>query len=116
MGIQSGATQEHSAPYRVRQARLNNRSLQKNHKGFKPAIRCQRYPLQPNDLIRHEGLLCRVKGVFNYGTWARFTATNGKTINSNVSNVSLVKHGKGFAFEMSDSSPTKRKESSWPER
>jgi hypothetical protein len=104
--IAGGTTQERSRPYQVRQVRRNNRSLQKNRKGFKPAIRRQRYPLQLNDLVRHKGLLCWVKGVFNYGTWVRLTATNGKIINSSVSNVSLVKYGKGFTFDMANSSPT----------
>ncbi|MFW9915299.1 MAG: RNA-guided endonuclease IscB [Candidatus Thorarchaeota archaeon] len=105
--IAGGTTQERSTPYQVRQGRRNSRSLQKNRKGFKPAIRRQRYSLQPQDLVRHKGLLCRVKGVFNYGNWVRLAvAATGKILNSNITKVSLVKYGKGFAFEMANSSPT----------
>ncbi|MHA2270506.1 MAG: RNA-guided endonuclease IscB [Candidatus Hodarchaeales archaeon] len=104
--IAGGTTQERCLPYQVHQGRRNNRALQKNRRGFKPAIRRQRYPLQPKDLVKHEGLLCRVKGVFNYGKWVRLTdAATGETINSNIAKVSLVKYAKGFAFEMVNSYP-----------
>ena len=103
--IAGGMAQERCLPYRVHQVRRNNRSLQKNRKGFKPAIRRHRYPLQPKDLVRHKGLLCRVKSVCNYGKWVRFTvAATGETINSNITSVSLVKYAKGFAFEIINSS------------
>jgi 5-methylcytosine-specific restriction endonuclease McrA len=105
--IAGGTTQERCRPYRIHQVRRNNRSLQKNRKGFKPAIRRQRYPLQPNDLVRYKDQLCRVKGIFNYGKWVRLiVVTTGKILNSNIANVSLVKYGKGFAFDMANSSPT----------
>jgi hypothetical protein len=39
-----------------------------------------------------------VKGVFNYGKWIRLVNTVGKTINSNIKNVELIKYGKGIQF------------------
>ncbi|MHA2271458.1 MAG: RNA-guided endonuclease IscB [Candidatus Hodarchaeales archaeon] len=105
--IAEGTTQDRSQPYQIHQVRRNNRSLQKNRKGFKPAIRRQRYSLQPQDLVQHKGLLCRVQGMFNYGTWVRLkVVTTGETLNSSIRNVRLVKHAKGFAFELANSSPT----------
>ncbi|MFQ5980160.1 MAG: RNA-guided endonuclease IscB, partial [Candidatus Heimdallarchaeota archaeon] len=105
--IAGGTTQERCRPYRAHQVRRNNRSIQKNRKGFKPAIRRQHYPLQPNDLVHYKDHLCRVKGVFNYGNWIRLAvAITGEIINTNIKNVSLVKYGKGFAFELTNSSPT----------
>jgi 5-methylcytosine-specific restriction endonuclease McrA len=104
--IAGGTTQERSRAYQVHQVRGNNRSLQKNRKGFKPAIRRQRYPLQPNDLVHHKDQLCRVKGIFNYGKWVRLRGlTTGQTLNSSIKNVCLVKYGKGFAFDVANSSP-----------
>ncbi len=104
--IAGGTTQERCWSYQVHQVRRNNRSLQKNRKGFKAAIRRQRYSLQPQDLVRHKGLLCRAKGVFNYGQWVRLAvAVTGETINCNISNVNLVKYGKGFIFAMVNSAP-----------
>ncbi|MFW9914186.1 MAG: RNA-guided endonuclease IscB [Candidatus Thorarchaeota archaeon] len=104
--IAGGTNQDRCWPYRIQQVRRNNRSLQKNRKGFKPAIRRQRYPLQPQDLVLYKGLLCRVKGVFSYGKWVRLAvAGTGETLNSKITNVSLVKYGKGFAFDMVNSVP-----------
>jgi 5-methylcytosine-specific restriction endonuclease McrA len=108
--IAGGTTQHRTAPYEVQQGRRNNRKLQTNRKGFKPAIRRQRYPLQPKDLVRHKGRLCQVKGIFNYGKWVRLAiVVTGATINANIAKVSLVKYGKSFAFDMPIHLPPKRR-------
>ncbi len=96
--ISGGTNQERIRPYASKQVRRNNRCLQLNRKGFKPSIRRQRYNLQPNDLVKHNKLLCRVKGVFNRGTWIRLTDETGNTFNSNIQKVELVKYGKGLRF------------------
>lgn len=67
-----------------------------NRKRFKPSIRRQRYKLQPNDLVRHNGFLCRVKGVFNCGKWVRLATKAGEVINTNIKNVEVLKYGKGI--------------------
>ncbi len=84
--------------YTVTHTRRNNRSIQTNRKGYKPSIRRQRYILQPNDLVKHNGLLCRVKGVFNYGKWVRLVDSAGTIINSNIKKVELITYGKGIQF------------------
>ena len=96
--IAGGTDQERTRPYASKQVRRNNRSIQMNRKGFKPSIRRQRYNLQPNDLVKHNKLLCRVKGVFNRGTWVRLTNETGNIFNSNIKKVELVKYGKGIQF------------------
>lgn len=65
--IAGGSDQKRSKPQQLTQTRRNNRRIQTNRKGYKPSIRRKRYKLQPNDLVRYKGLLCRVKGVFSYG-------------------------------------------------
>ena len=97
--IAGGKGQQRSEEYYVTQTRRNNRSIQMNKKGYRPSIRRQRYKLQPNDLIRCKGMLCIVKGVFNYGKWVRLVDSVGNTINSNIKNVELIKHGKGIQFK-----------------
>ena len=94
----AGATSniQRTLPYDLKQVRRNNRSIQTNRKGFKPSIRRQRYTLQPNDLVRYEKKICRVKGVFNYGKWIRLVDSIGNIINSNVKNVELIHYGKGI--------------------
>jgi hypothetical protein len=48
-----------------------------------------------------------VKGAFNHGTWVRFAvAATGETINAKITNVSLVKYGKGFVFDLDNSAPS----------
>jgi len=96
--IAGGTNQERCRPYEVIQVRRNNRSLQKNRKGFKPSIRRQKYELQPHDLVIYEGKLYHVKGVFNYGTWVRLCDSHGDVVNANIKKVELVKYGKGLLF------------------
>ena len=103
--IAGGDIQRRAKPLKIVQVRRNNRSIQTNRKGFKPSIRRQRYKLQPHDLVRYNGNLYTVKGVFNYGAWVRLTAAKnpidsktGKTINKAIKKVTLVKYGKGLNF------------------
>ena len=100
--IAGGMTQRRCKPLQVKQIRRNNRSIQTNRKGFKPSIRRHRYPLQPHDLVRYEGDLYVMKGVFNYGKWVRMVkkTSTGKTkpINKAIKQVTLVKYGKGLNF------------------
>jgi len=96
--IAGGNKQERIKPQQLRQTRRNNRSLQTNRKGHKPSIRRQRYKLQPNDLVCYKKLLCRVKGVFNYGKWVRVVTKTNETINTNIKNVKILKYGKGIQW------------------
>ena len=50
--IAGGEKQKRCSGYSIEQKRKNNRSLQLNRKGFKPAIRRQRYSCQPKDLVK----------------------------------------------------------------
>jgi hypothetical protein len=101
--IAGGKKHPRSQLFDVKQIRRNNRSIQTNRKGFKPSIRKQRYSYQPNDLVSYNNSLYRVKGVFNYGKWIRLVNTIGKTINSNIKNVELIKYGKGLQFTVNSS-------------
>ena len=92
--IADGSAQLRCKPFMVTQTRRNNRSLQTNRKGYKPSIRKERYRLQPNDLVRYNGRLQRIKGMFSYGKWVRLD--DGK--NTNVNNVELINYGKGLQF------------------
>ena len=78
--------------------RRNNRSLQTNRKRYGRSIRKEKYPLSPKDLIKYEGKICEVKGMFNYGKWVRMKDSEGNTINSNVKKVELIKYRKGLCF------------------
>ncbi len=88
-----------SRSYTIMQIRRNNRSLQTNRKGFKPSIRRQRYPYQPNDLVQLKKKIYQVKGMFNYGTWVRLVSSTGQIVNSAIKHVKLIKYGKGFCFK-----------------
>ena len=103
--IAGGSVQERSKSQQLTQTRRNNRSIQTNRKGYKPSIRRQRYKLQPNDLVRHNSLLCRVKGVFGYGKWVRIVTKVGKVVNTKIKNVEVLKYGKGIQGRLSDSTP-----------
>ncbi|MCD6229970.1 MAG: RRXRR domain-containing protein [Candidatus Diapherotrites archaeon] len=96
--IAKGRIQERAKELNITQTRRNNRSIQLNRKGFKPSIRRQRYKLQPNDLVNHNNVLCRVKGIFNHGQWVRLLNPTKTTVNANVNNVEMVSYGKGLQF------------------
>ena len=97
--IAGGTNQARCRPYQVMQVRRNNRSLQKNRKGFKPSIRRQRYQLQPHDVVSYNGKVYKVKGVFNYGTWVRLRDSHGKVVNTAITHLELLKYGKGLVFK-----------------
>lgn len=94
--IAGGEKQERCKAQILTQTRRNNRSLQKNRKGFKPSIRRRRYKFQPHDLVKSNGILYRVKGVFSYGTQIRLVDRAGEIVNKNIKKVELVKYGKGI--------------------
>ncbi len=100
--IAGGTTQTRCKVLQIKQIRRNNRSIQTNRKGFKPSIRRQRYTLQPQDLVRYEGELYVVKGVFNYGKWVRMVKVTAvgkhKPLNKPSKKVKLVKYSKGLHF------------------
>jgi len=96
--IAGGERQKRYFPFVVTQTRRNNRSIQKNRKGYGRSIRKERYKFQPGDLVNKDGILYKVKGMFNYGKWVRLVNQLGEVINSNIKNVELVKYGKGLQF------------------
>jgi 5-methylcytosine-specific restriction endonuclease McrA len=98
--IAGGTNQERCRPFEVMQVKRNNRSLQKNRKGFKPSIRRQKYKLQPHDLVTYDGQLCEVKGVHSYGNYVRLSDSHGTIINTTIKNVELLKYGKGLLFSL----------------
>ena len=60
--IAGDGRQKRTMPFEIMQHRKNNRCLQKNRKGFSPSIRRQRYPIQPNDLVKIDNKWCETKG------------------------------------------------------
>jgi len=98
--IAGGNTQFRSQSFTITQNRRNNRSLQTNRKGLKPAIRRQKYSYQPNDSVKCNQMVCRVKGIFNYGKWVRLVTSTGSIINSNVKKIKLISYGKGLCFNL----------------
>lgn len=66
--IAGGNGQVRANPLEVIQKRKNNRCLQKNRKGFAPAIRKQRYSIQPKDLVKIENKWIETAGCHCKGT------------------------------------------------
>jgi len=98
--IAGGTNQERCHPYEVIQVRRNNRSLQKNRKGFKPSIRRQRYELQPYDLVKYNNRTYRAKGVHCLGKRVVLENAKGKNPSVAISKVELVNYGKGLLFNL----------------
>ena len=53
-------------------------------------------------------MLCRVKGVFNYGKWVRLVNTTGTILNFHLKNVQLIKYGKGLYFTVNPHPPKEK--------
>jgi len=66
--IAGGNGHTRANPLEVIQKRKNNRCLQKNRKGFAPAIRKQRYSIQPKDLVKIENKWIETAGCHCKGT------------------------------------------------
>jgi len=98
--IADGTKQKRCQAYVVIQVRRRNRSLQKNRKGFKPAIKRQNYALQPYDLIKYNNKNYRVKGVHCYGKRVVLENSKGKNPSVAMKNVELVNYGKGLLFNL----------------
>jgi 5-methylcytosine-specific restriction endonuclease McrA len=98
--IAGGTNQERCRPYEVMHVRRNNRSLQKNRKGFTPSIRRQKYQLQPYDLVTYNNSTYRVKGVHFYGTRVVLDNPTGKNPSVALNNVELINYGKGLLFTL----------------
>jgi len=103
--VAGGSSQEFSRPFEVKQIRRNNRSLQKNRKGFNRSIRKHRYPYQPNDLVRYDNQLYRVKGTHCKGARVIIFAPKQKVRTKSVSinKIEPVIYGKGLSFALNSS-------------
>jgi len=104
--IAGGSSQEFIRHFDVKQIRRNNRSLQKNRKGFKRSIRTQRYPYQPNDLVRYDNQVYRVVGTHCKGVRVLlFTPKHKKKTKSvSINKIEPVIYGKGLSFVLNSSS------------
>jgi len=98
--IAGGTNQERCKPNEVMVIKRNNRSLQKNRKGFKPSIRRQKYQLQPYDLVKYINRTYRVKGVHCYGKRVVLENPTGKNLSVAIKNVKLINYGKGLPFNL----------------
>ena len=62
----------------------------------KRAIRKQRYPFQPGDLVRLNGKILTVKGTMSNGNSVLLSNKKGVT----PKKLNLIKYGKGLTFEL----------------
>ena len=93
--IAGGSDQDRSGISTLSFKRKNNRSLQKNRNGFAPAIRRQRYKIQPKDIIIWSGKSYMAQGVQNKGAYLKFT-DGLKSFVKSVKHIEVVFHQKGL--------------------
>ena len=82
--IATGKNQSRINPFEIIQKKRNNRCLQINRKGYKPAIRRQRYKYQPMDLIKINNRIYEVKGIHSYGTQIQLRDRINNIINKSI--------------------------------
>jgi hypothetical protein len=95
--IAGGSNQKRAEERIISFKRKNNRSLQKNRKGYAPAIRRQRYAIQPKDLVRFEGKQYQAVGIQNKGAYLKMT-DGVKAIVKSVKKIEIVFHQKGVIY------------------
>jgi hypothetical protein len=92
--IAGGNHQERCVSFEVIQKRKNNRSLQLNKDGLAPSIRRGKSKYQPHDLVKINGKMYSVVGMFNLGTYIRVKGLKNKE----VSNFPIKKVESGFSY------------------
>jgi len=95
--IAGGSTQKRETEQSIKFKRKNNRSLQKNRNGYAPAIRRQRYKIQPQDIIEWRGARYVAKGMQNKGAYLAFM-DGTKRIVENIKTIKLVFQNKGIVY------------------
>ena len=91
--IAGGSHQKRTSITNMLFKRKNNRSIQKNRKGFKPSIRKKRYPVQPKDILRFEGILFSAIGSQNKGAYIKMT-DGGKPVVKSIKKIDVIYHQK----------------------
>ncbi|MCK4626826.1 MAG: HNH endonuclease [Phycisphaerae bacterium] len=97
--IADGDRQDRCRQSAVRQVRRNNRCLQKNRKGFKPAIRRQRYRYQPNDSVLIANKRYVVKGTHCRGSHVMVSDGLSKSKSIKVDMLGSQVYRQGISFE-----------------
>jgi len=95
--IAGGSNQKRAKERTINFKRKNNRALQKNRKGYAPAIRRQRYRLQPKDLVKFEGNQYQAVGMQNKGAYLKMT-DGMKAVVKSVKKIEIVFHQKGVIY------------------
>jgi len=95
--IAGGSNQKRAEERIIHFKRKNNRSLQKNRNGYAPAIRRQRYAIQPKDLVKFEGKQYQAVGMQNKGAYLKMT-DGLKGIVKSVKKIEIVFHQKGVIY------------------
>jgi len=95
--IAGGSFQERELERMVSFKRKNNRSIQKNRKGFSPSIRKQRYAIQPKDLVNFKGKQYQAVGIQNKGAYLKMS-DGLKAIVKSMKQIEVVFHQKGIIY------------------
>jgi hypothetical protein len=95
--IAGGSNQKRAEERIISFKRKNNRSLQKNRNGYAPAIRRQRYSIQPKDLVRFEGKQYQAVGMQNKGAYLKMT-DGVKALVKSMKKIEVLFHQKGVIY------------------
>jgi hypothetical protein len=96
--IAGGTIQKRAKERTIGFKRKNNRCLQKNRNGYAPAIRRQRYKIQPKDLVKFEGKQYHAVGIQNKGGYLKMTDGVNAIVKS-MKKIEVVFHQKGLVYE-----------------
>lgn len=97
--IAGGKGQTRSQVFFITQKRKNNRAIQMNRKGQAPAIRKQRYKIQPKDIIEWQGKRYAAGGMQNKGAYLMFWGNQKEKYVKPMSQIKIIFHQKSYVHE-----------------
>jgi len=101
--ISKGDNQPRTTAFTIIQKRGNNRCLQLNRKGYKPAIRRQRYLYQPKDEVKISGKWYEVKAITTYGRYIVVKDKTNKILVFPTRNIECHHYNNSWLFQNKES-------------
>jgi len=97
--IAGGRCQRRARVHFITQKRKNNRAIQMNRKGQAPAIRRQRYKIQPKDIIQWRGKKYFAGGMQNKGAYLMFWSDCKEKYVKPIAQIKIIFHQRSYVLD-----------------
>ncbi len=97
--IAGGTCRRRARIHFITQKRKNNRAIQVNRNGQAPAIRRQRYKIQPRDIIQWQGKKYFAGGMQNKGAYLMFWSDRKEKYVKPIAQIKIIFHQRSYIHE-----------------